>query len=263
MKPAPPVRRIERSGRTLGEIGSGAGVRRKGDYDGLNGFDWIENLWCPFITMKSSSILTLGAGSLFLASCGLFDPTSQTLSGAYDPLSSPGSSPGPEGASVVAPKYQPGEWVETATPYVGFFRSIPKSGARAVKTLPLATPMKVVATKETYLKVELDSGEVGYVPQINVMARNEEPEPAAITDYGPIPPPVDPALDDRAAQPPATRNGVPPTPVPGTDPAPVAPSVPVPPVPVPVRPDSSVPPPEPKPVRPSTLPPTVPGITDE
>lgn len=217
--------------------------------------------------MKIPAFLSIGAGALLSVSCGLFEPTNQTLSSDFDPLSSPGSSTDSEGASVMAPKYQAGEWVETASPYVGLFPSIPKSGARPAKTLPLATPMKVVATEETYLKVELDSGEVGYVPQINVMARSEapepEPEPAPATDYGPIPPPVDPALDNRGTPPPASRNGVPPAPVPGTDPAPDVPSVPVPPVPVPTKPDSPLPPPDPEPIRPSTVPPTVPGITEE
>lgn len=213
--------------------------------------------------MKTPSILIIGAGALLSVSCGFFESTNQTLSSDFDPLSSPGSSSGSQGASVMAPKYQPGEWVETASPYVGLFPSIPKSGARPAKTLPLATPMKVVATEETYLKVELDSGEVGYVPQINVTTRSAEPESAPATDYGPIPPPVDPALDNRGTPPPATRNGVPPTPVPGTDPAPDAPSVPVPPVPVPTKPDSPLPPPVPEPIRPSSVPPTVPGITEE
>jgi hypothetical protein len=151
-----------------------------------------------------------------------------------------------------------------------FFGEIPKGNARADKVLPVATPMKVVSTKDTYVKVELDSGEVGYVPEIMVAARGNTTEPVAIPDYGPIPPPVDPALSAPGTQPSAVPNGTPPTPVPRTDPAPEVPGVPVPPVPVPAEPTPPTPvpatpdrAPAPTPIKPGAVPPTVPGVTDE
>ena len=51
-------------------------------------------------------------------------------------------------------------------PNAFFFRSIPKGNARADKVLAVATPLKVVSSKGAYVKVELDSGDVGYVPEI-------------------------------------------------------------------------------------------------
>jgi hypothetical protein len=153
---------------------------------------------------------------------------------------------------------------------VGFFKSIPKSGAQAAKTLPVATPMKVVSTEKTYLRVELDSGEIGYVPQINVMARNTEDPPVAVPDYGPIPPPVDPALDNPGVPPSPVGDGFAPSSVPEGSPIPEVPGVPVAPVPVPAEPNAPAPRPAPRPAPAPvpvpgnpTVPPSVPGITDQ
>lgn len=229
--------------------------------------------------MKVIPILSLGSLALFCASCGSFDDFSGPLSSNFDPLSSPGSTVESDGATVVSPSYKPGDWVETAMANAAFFGSIPKGNARASKVLPKGTPMKVVSTKDTYVKVELDSGEVGFVPEIMVVARGANTEPDAIPDYGPIPPPVDPALGDPVTPPSSVRNGTPPAPVPGTipEPAPEVPGVPAPPEPVPADPtpptpvpDDSDPASEPKPKpaplpepEPTVVPPTVPGITDE
>ncbi|MFT6498319.1 MAG: hypothetical protein ACJAT6_000447 [Akkermansiaceae bacterium] len=74
-------------------------------------------------------------------------------------------------------------------PNAFFFRSIPKGNARADKVLAVATPLKVVSSKGAYVKVELDSGDVGYVPEIMVIERGGPSEAPGI---GPVPPPVDP-----------------------------------------------------------------------
>ena len=97
-----------------------------------------------------------------------------------------------------SPSYKSGQWVETSMPNAFFFRSIPKGNARADKVLAVATPLKVVSSKGAYVKVELDSGDVGYVPEIMVIERGGPSEAPGIgpvvppTDYGPVPPPVDP-----------------------------------------------------------------------
>lgn len=144
--------------------------------------------------MNSQSLLTLGGLTLVLVSCGSFKNFNQFLSGSgdFDPLSSPGSSSS-GGSAVVAPNspsYKSGQWVETSMPNAFFFRSIPKGNARADKVLAVATPLKVVSSKGTYVKVELDSGDVGYVPEIMVIERGG---PSETPDIGPVPPPVDPS----------------------------------------------------------------------
>ena len=190
--------------------------------------------------MKAPVILVSGTASLFLVSCGAFKNMNRPLSGDFDPLSTPGSS-STSAAAVVTPTYKPGEWVETAMANAAFFKAIPTGSASADKVLPLATPMKVVSTKDTYVKVELDSGEVGYVPEIMVIARGSAVPPPVDPALDGVPPVVDPALGE-------------PTPVPGVPPVP-APVEPVP-VPVPV-------PGEPTPVpTPVPVPPTVPGVNE-
>ena len=56
----------------------------------------------------------------------------------------------------------------------------PKDGSEASKLLPRGTSMKVISSTDSYLKVELDSGEVGYVPMVMV----EDPNAAATLPYG-------------------------------------------------------------------------------
>lgn len=206
--------------------------------------------------MKTPSILTFGAASLLLASCGAFKNLSRPLSGDFDPLSVPGGSRSTQqGAAVVAPSYTAGQWVETAMANAAFFRNIPKGNVRADKVLPAATPMKVVSTKDTYVKVELDTGEVGFVPEIMVIARGAAKPLSETPDYSPVPPPADPALEGPSAP---SAEPVP-APGPSLPPLPVIPDVPAP-----------APPGPPAPVIPSSVPgvpdvpapPIVPGVTE-
>lgn len=212
--------------------------------------------------MKSPQILTLGSLAFALASCGSLKNLNQPISdGGFDPLLPPGSTTPQTRSAMVAPSspsYTRGQWVETSMPNATFFRAIPKGNASADKVLGVATPMKVVSSKGTYVKVELDSGEVGYVPEIMVIERKtrETPVPGA-PDYGPVPPPLEPGIPTPGGiAPPPEVPGSPP-PVPEVPPLPSAPSVPVvPSVPVPAIPGSV-------PTVPDIAPPpTVPGITD-
>ena len=167
------------------------------------------------------------------------------------------------GSAIAAPtsaSYKPGQWVDTSMPNATFFRTIPKGNARADKVLAVSTPLKVVSNKGTYVKVELDSGDVGYVPEIMVIERgspNEVPVTAPVPEFGSVPPPVDPGdlSGDGLAPPPEVPSIPPPVPeipaVPDLPNAPPLPDIGPPPVPenVPTVPDVA-PPPE------------VPGITD-
>jgi len=182
--------------------------------------------------MNSPHILTLGGLAVALVSCGALKKFEQPLNGSsgFDPLSAPGM--GQNNSAVVvptAPSYQPGQWLETSMPNATFFRVIPTGAATADKMLTVATPLKVISTSGTYVKVELDSGEVGFVPEIMVAERSADSSvPVA-------PPPID---------------GL--APLPDVAPDPEIPGLPVAPPPVPVV---------PAPVPDVAPPPEVPGIT--
>ncbi|YCM45976.1 hypothetical protein V2O64_08105 [Verrucomicrobiaceae bacterium 227] len=225
--------------------------------------------------MKAPSLLTLGGLSLMLASCGTFNNLSQPLSGGsdFDPLSSPGSSA--VSSLVVAPtspSYTPGQWVETSMDNATFFSTIPSGNARADKVLPSGTPMKVVSNKGTYVRVELDSGMVGFVPEIMIAERrspNEIPltgPEVPLPDMGSVPPLVEPGIisGEEIAPPPEIPGTPPPVPeIPGTPPP--VPEIPgtlpsVPPLPTP---SPSVPELPSVPAVPDIAPPPeLPGITD-
>lgn len=205
--------------------------------------------------MKTPQLLTLGALAAVAVSCGSLNNLKRPISGGgFDPLDSPGSTAGSASAVVAPtkPNYKRGQWVETSMPNATFFRVIPKGSARADKVLAAATPMKVVDSKGTYVKVELDSGDVGYVPEIMVIERSATPgtQPGVVPNYGPVPSPVEPGI---------TTPGVAPVPeIPGTPP-PLPTVPPVPPVPAPPVPEGVPTVPSGSDVAP---PPEVPGITD-
>lgn len=93
------------------------------------------------------------------------DPmTGPVTSGDFDPLRPPGS--GSNLSSAVGPAFSAGQFVRTSMDNVAFFRNRPKGDADADKLLPFGVSMKVISTSDSYVKVELDSGEVGYVPSL-------------------------------------------------------------------------------------------------
>lgn len=223
---------------------------------GMFPFDGRREMWWTDVVMKLSDILTLGVVAVGITSCGSLGSLNQPLSGNsdFDPLSAPGSGRvgGTATPALSSPSYRAGQWVETAMPNTTFFRKIPKGNASADRVLAAGTPMKVVASSGTYVKVELDSGDVGYVPEIMVIERsgNEVPvnssaPPPPPVDLGAVPPPVDPNDTGLDTVPP-------PPPIPGTPPpVPEIPGLPEPP-PIPGN-ELVVPPP---------IPPTVPTVPD-
>ncbi len=227
--------------------------------------------------MKSPSLLTLGAFAFMLASCGSLQSIKnlkQPISGdsGFDPLSTPGSSSSSSSSTrksvsvaPTSPTYKTGQWVETSMPNATFFKSIPKGNARADKVLKVATPLKVISNKGTYVKVELDSGDVGFVPEIMVIERSSDKPStssspiAPVPEFGSVPPPVDPSDVAPVAPAPVVPSVAPP--VPSVPSLPAVPSLPdAPPVP-----DVATPPvPENLPTVPSGIapPPEIPGITE-
>lgn len=105
-----------------------------------------------------SSLAALG-----LAACGsLSGPLNS--SGDFDPLRAPGNfnKSTPSGGS----QFTAGQFVQAAIENTAFFNQRPKGEADADKLLKQGTSMKVISLSGSYVKVELDSGEVGFVPSV-------------------------------------------------------------------------------------------------
>ena len=85
-------------------------------------------------------------------------------SGDFDPLRPPGSTS--NRSNMVASAFTAGQFVRCAMDNTAFFKKRPSGEADADKLLARGTFMKVISNSDSYAKVELDSGEVGYVPSV-------------------------------------------------------------------------------------------------
>lgn len=104
--------------------------------------------------------------AIALTACGgMNTPISSTSS--FDPLTPPGSGRQPASASY-GPQLTPGQFVTANISNTAFYKNKPKSNQDADKLLAQGTQMKIVSVDSTYVKVELDSGEIGYVPAVMV-----------------------------------------------------------------------------------------------
>ena len=102
------------------------------------------------------------------------DPmTGPVTSGDFDPLRPPGS--GSSASTTAGPVFSAGQFVRTSMDNAAFFRNRPTGDADADKLLSHGTSMKVISTSGGYVKVELDSGEVGYVPSLMLEDPNAAP----------------------------------------------------------------------------------------
>jgi hypothetical protein len=99
-------------------------------------------------------------------------------SGDFDPLRPPGSNI--KLSDAQGPTFTAGQFVRTIMDNTTFFAKRPKGDVDADKLLARGTSMKVVTTADTFLKVELDSGEVGFVPAIMVE------DPSLVTTTPPL-----------------------------------------------------------------------------
>ncbi|WP_341406452.1 hypothetical protein [Luteolibacter soli] len=135
--------------------------------------------------------LTLAPLAFVMASC----ETSTVVSGgSFDPLATPGSTRTP---TASARGLKPGSFVQ-ASMETAFFKGRPSGSSTAEKMLPANTEMKVINDDGSYAKVELTSGEVGFVPSVLIgnQGAQSQVSPNAIQVYpaapGSIPPVVDP-----------------------------------------------------------------------
>jgi hypothetical protein len=122
-------------------------------------------------------------------------------SGDFDPLRPPGSNLPTRPA--MGPTFRAGQFVRATIDNTAFFKNRPKGDADADKLLRRGTSMKVISTSDTFLKVELDTGEVGFVPAIMVEDPNAAPDYSGVNPgeyqvyppigtYGDPLPPLDP-----------------------------------------------------------------------
>jgi hypothetical protein len=142
-----------------------------------------------------------------------------TSSGSFDPLA-PAGGGGSSVNTVSGPSFKPGQFVRAAIDTTAFFSKRPKGDADADKILPRDTQMKIVSTDASYVKVELDSGEVGFVPSVMVYDPTAPAAGLPGDNYSVYPPGGDPGAPlpvfDASGLPPA--GSVPPVIDPNTPP---------------------------------------------
>jgi|APCry1669189034_1035192.scaffolds.fasta_scaffold71836_2 hypothetical protein len=105
----------------------------------------------------------------------------------FNPLEQPGNHRRP--AITQTNGFSAGQFVQAAVDNTAFFKSNPNSNSSADKLLRQGTSMKVISGDSVNVKVELDSGEIGYVPAVMLFNPNSAPQPSeTITPgYPPLP----------------------------------------------------------------------------
>ncbi len=140
-----------------------------------------------FLSLMKLRVFGLIPAALSLASCGTFsDPHSS--SGTFDSLRAPGSRLNDTDTRYSREIY-PGQFISTNIPNTAFFKNKPKDGEDADKLLNVGTNMKIVSDDGSYVRVELDNGEVGWVPSVMVSSSssNLAPIDGAYQPYPPLP----------------------------------------------------------------------------
>ena len=82
---------------------------------------------------------------------------------------------------------RPGQIAMVSMDNAGFYNRMPRGSADPDKLLRSGSQVKVVAREGSYLKVELDDGNVGYVPAIMVDDPASSPSPGEVQVYPPLP----------------------------------------------------------------------------
>lgn len=189
------------------------------------------SLACQIDKVMNAKLLFAAPFAMAISAC---NPTGAPLdTTGIDPLRPPS---GNVERTVLGNALRPGAFVSAAINNTAFYMAKPKEDQAADKLLAQGTPMKVVALSGSFTKVELDSGEVGFVP--TVMISTGEDDIAPLDGLGDTQVPVInldsevplPVLDPNTA-PPVAPSGLPPV-----DPGTVPPVESVPPSPTPEKP---------------------------
>lgn len=96
--------------------------------------------------------------------------------GSFDPLQAPGAEQPGMAANLAT--FAAGQFVRAIMDNTAFFKARPKGDAEADKLLARGTSVKVISSSDSYVKVELDSGEVGWVPSVMLE------DPSAVAPIG-------------------------------------------------------------------------------
>jgi hypothetical protein len=125
---------------------------------------------------------------LSLAACETM--TGPVTNGGYNPLLPAGS--GNRSTPTTSTTFSAGQFVRTSMDNTAFFKTRPKGDADADKLLTRGSSMKVISTSDSYVKVELDSGEVGFVPSVmledpNAATQTPTTAPGEYQIYPPLP----------------------------------------------------------------------------
>lgn len=122
-----------------------------------------------------------------LVACETFNAPLNSSS-SFDPLAPPGGGIRNTDSSF-GPSISPGQFVTASIPNTAFYKNKPKGTEDADKLLTMGTNMKIVSNDGNYVKVELDSGEVGWVPSVMVASSAPEVVPidGAYQVYPPLP----------------------------------------------------------------------------
>lgn len=178
---------------------------------------------------------TLGFSTAIVLSLTACEPMNRSISsGGFDPLSAPGRER--HFSTVVGPAFSAGQFVRAAMDNTAFFKNQPKGDADADKLLMRGASMKVISISDSYAKVELDSGEVGYVPTVMLENPNAVMTAPAVNPnefqvyppldgYGqPLPPVVPAVAPPEGVIPTVIDPEAPPMGAPATGPAPLPPN---------------------------------------
>lgn len=122
--------------------------------------------------MKANAFLIASAVSVSVSCQDMHAPVGTS---GYDPMGIPGSA-GSLGEHIGGPqRIRPGEFAVAAIDNTAFFSQRPGPEAEADQLLKRGTSMKVISTAGSFHRVELDSGEVGFVPNVMVESANITP----------------------------------------------------------------------------------------
>ncbi len=189
-------------------------------------------LWCQLLLVMKTLSLGLIPATLLIVACDTMN--APMSSSSFDPLNPPGSGI-QRTTPTLGPTLTPGAFVNATIENTAFYKAKPKGNADADKLLTRGTQMKIVSSDDTFAQVELDSGEVGYVPAVMIQAvdaTTPTPELAADGTYQVYPPLPDvgtldplPDVGTLGPLPDMDPGGVPPE---GAIPAIIDPDAPVP-----------------------------------
>lgn len=109
---------------------------------------------------------------IVVALTGCDTMTRPITSGDFDPLRPPGSGRASINSGTV---FAAGQFVRAAMDNTAFFKTRPKGDMDADKLIARGSSMKVISQSDSYVKVELDSGEIGFVPSVMLENPNAAP----------------------------------------------------------------------------------------